>query len=1298
MLGMHPIFTLLATCPDMTTAAGAASYTRQLITTAGLRVMLCRPGSKTPWDTRTEKEKEADNAFLEQQRHDNPELDLPDKISGFYLASDNPNRVAKLLRAGYKHVNTALDERAYLIACRNLHLLKVSAETGEDTTLSRDEQETAVQFFHDAQATIAELTADDAPAIRKNTARDKQLRRAQRIVSGDALTPSEIERLEAIDATFPPDNPWPNLAVEVGGSAVVVADCDTAEETAWFKEWAAGVSGDDSWLHTLPTVKSPGVFDDKTQTWKHRDGGHYWFSIGQEGFTDEETGRKITPLPDSITKLTITKPGTDVSFTLMVNKCFVLIPPSQRAEGAYVASGPSHIMPLWLYDHIIGVEADRREQHRRRMEERAKESGLSVEDAEAVELWWNTTTWDELLTPLGWTRYGNELDSCGCPIYSRPGGASPKSATGHVHGCSFITDSNDPPIHFWTDLPGEVISEALQSTSTGGKTLSKLQLYAAVFHGGDMCEALRSAVDLSVDSSSHMEYTVTQMGKGVAMVDSTVVEGDDAEIVDNLVDIAGLEESSAPRPTLPNEAGKKETSASPTTPPQAGVTVENISRDAVENHDGDHIFNGDDTTYEATEEEEAEVGLEPPSLPLVKEDIPVYKTTAITDNKVQVRSLDWLRKNRPPVRFLIRDWIQEGTVSLIVGPSNAGKSAVVLDMMCTMAAEAAPGESDFTMWMNSKAKRRNILYIAGEGVDGVTNRVTAWERHHRREVGDHLAFLEEAFRFDSPESSWVRLGQTVMTQGIDIVVFDTLAMMMTGMEENSNDDMGKVMAWLENFRRITGTTVLLVHHTTKSADNLTPRGASALTGAVASQILVTKRDPESLDRDVRDDFASKYITPIRVAVTKQKDGRYPDPMDLTLVPAPVPPRLDSEGNELEDIDDFGDPRSTYTVLLGDSMGSIPTANSVADVEYTRRENPRMVASEFSAFVLESLVNRVAQITSGPYVQRRLADASKARLLSYLNRTTDLHQFNASSADLSREFERSLDTCYGRNVVENENDRIVPSRKLTGNRADVDKVRELMLGKLKDLISVDKFVSPTTESESESGDGGEDNSSPVPTALPDGSSLGDQTTVTGVANGAPKPTTVMPESERRRGPLRNRDMVVVLPQDVTNTAPGVANGMAPQPPKLGTPPSFGAPVAPVSGSLPRGFSPVVPTVSDTTVHPTSAAKQPLPQVPSVTTPVTNSVTNPVTEPVTPSVTAPVTPTVTSPVPPTVTAPVTAPVTPPPVPPRTVPIPPTLPVAPTATPEGTNTGDNGSDPWAGGFPGDGSVDPQGGWGHI
>ena len=60
MLGMHPIFTLFGTSPDMTTAAGAANYARQLTTEAGLAVMLAlvasthvlntaRPGGRHGW-------------------------------------------------------------------------------------------------------------------------------------------------------------------------------------------------------------------------------------------------------------------------------------------------------------------------------------------------------------------------------------------------------------------------------------------------------------------------------------------------------------------------------------------------------------------------------------------------------------------------------------------------------------------------------------------------------------------------------------------------------------------------------------------------------------------------------------------------------------------------------------------------------------------------------------------------------------------------------------------------------------------------------------------------------------------------------------------------------------------------------------------------------------------------------------------------------------------------------------------------------------------------------------------------
>ena len=158
------------------------------------------------------------------------------------------------------------------------------------------------------------------------------------------------------------------------------------------------------------------------------------------------------------------KPGTNVQFTIMVNRAYVLIPPSHRAEGSYRAAGPSHSLPGWLYSYILTDHIDRREKITRKREEKAQREGLGPEEVEQLEHWWETRTWGSILGHLGWTRYGKP-DSCGCPVFSRPGGSSPKSATAHVRGCSDAryADSMDPPIHFWTDSPGPEISAMIDA-------------------------------------------------------------------------------------------------------------------------------------------------------------------------------------------------------------------------------------------------------------------------------------------------------------------------------------------------------------------------------------------------------------------------------------------------------------------------------------------------------------------------------------------------------------------------------------------------------------------------------------------------------------------------------------------------------------------------------------------------------------------------------------------------------------------------------------------------------------------
>jgi hypothetical protein len=70
-----------------------------------------------------------------------------------------------------------------------------------------------------------------------------------------------------------------------------------------------------------------------------------------------------------------------------------------------------------------------------------------------------------------------------------------------------------------------------------------------------------------------------------------------------------------------------------------------------------------------------------------------------------------------------------------------------------------------------------------------------------------------------------------------LVVLDTLARCFTGGEENSAKDMGKLVDAADQIRRLTGGTVLIVHHTGKDGSL---RGSTALLGAVSTMVTVKK--------------------------------------------------------------------------------------------------------------------------------------------------------------------------------------------------------------------------------------------------------------------------------------------------------------------------------------------------------------------------------------------------------------------------------------------------------------------------
>ncbi|WP_019969765.1 AAA family ATPase [Mycobacterium sp. 141] len=263
-----------------------------------------------------------------------------------------------------------------------------------------------------------------------------------------------------------------NVAVSLGRSRLVVVDCDTSAQLAAF---LVDAEADPD---TAPTVRSPGQLGPDGVTLVHRDGGHFWFTVPDDVELPEQTGSM--------------RVGGDAGYSVMWGAGnYVLTPPSVRAEGPYTTCGAVFELPGWLGEAITA--------HGRAYADHVKcRQGRADTDSDQVARWGAAVSWASILEPAGWTPVG-KADGCGCPTWTAPGlHGSPKSATAHGPGCAKWTDSVDPPLHIWTDNPGE--PWATRIAATGKPTFSKLQA-VALLHFDDQVGDAMTALGIELTDS-----------------------------------------------------------------------------------------------------------------------------------------------------------------------------------------------------------------------------------------------------------------------------------------------------------------------------------------------------------------------------------------------------------------------------------------------------------------------------------------------------------------------------------------------------------------------------------------------------------------------------------------------------------------------------------------------------------------------------------------------------------------------------------------------------------------------------
>lgn len=189
------------------------------------------------------------------------------------------------------------------------------------------------------------------------------------------------------------------------------------------------------------------------------------------------------------------------------------------------------------------------------------------------------------------------------------------------------------------------------------------------------------------------------------------------------------------------------------------------------------------------------------------------------------------------IDWVVEDHLEADSLSLIFGEPACGKSLITIDMACSVATG--------NPWHGHEVKRGLVIYIAGEGFNGLGRRFRAWELHNGVSlkgapiVRSHkpARLYDRQAAVDVAESVYAVAQYTGMIPSL--IVVDTVARNMGG-DENSTQDMNAFVEHLDMCLRTPyKAAVVCVHHSGKASPGQA-RGSTSLRGAIDAEYQIEK--------------------------------------------------------------------------------------------------------------------------------------------------------------------------------------------------------------------------------------------------------------------------------------------------------------------------------------------------------------------------------------------------------------------------------------------------------------------------
>ncbi|MFP5239595.1 MAG: AAA family ATPase [Acidobacteriota bacterium] len=190
------------------------------------------------------------------------------------------------------------------------------------------------------------------------------------------------------------------------------------------------------------------------------------------------------------------------------------------------------------------------------------------------------------------------------------------------------------------------------------------------------------------------------------------------------------------------------------------------------------------------------------------------------------------------ISWLIKKILPQADLGVIYGESASGKSFYALELAGAVA-RGIP-------WRGAKSTQARVVYVTAEGQEDFRKRVRAYARENDLEAlpngGMQMWFVDEAPNLLEVADARALAKQIAGCPGgaPALIILDTLAQVMPGGNENSGEDVGRLLGHCRILSKAcAGAMVLLIHHSGKDAAR-GARGWSGLRGAADFEMEITR--------------------------------------------------------------------------------------------------------------------------------------------------------------------------------------------------------------------------------------------------------------------------------------------------------------------------------------------------------------------------------------------------------------------------------------------------------------------------